>query len=183
MGWEDDHLHRFRLHGREYGVFKLGGIGFTDDPYQVRLHEWQLRPKERFLYEYDFHANWQHQLRLEQILPLPATGRYPCCIGGARQTPPADCAGAAAFLTRRRRYSAWYIQQRLIEIAESLLEHDGDDYEEHLAGLHELRYWYTWERFDHRAINRQLQEYAAGTAAERGLGEEESDETDSACDT
>ena len=86
-------------------------------------------------------------------------------------------------MTRRRRYSAWYIHQRLIEIAESLLEHDGDDYEEHLADLHELRYWTTQERFDRRAINRRLQEYAAGAAAEQELGEEANDETDSACDT
>ena len=86
-------------------------------------------------------------------------------------------------MTRHRRYSIWYIEQRLLEIAESLLEHDGDNYEEQLADLHELRYWATWERFDRRAINRQLQEYAVGAATERGLGEEERNETDRASDT
>jgi hypothetical protein len=38
MGWEDAHLHRFLVHGKEYGVAKLGGVWFADDPQQVALH-------------------------------------------------------------------------------------------------------------------------------------------------
>lgn len=182
MGWGDDHLHRFVLHGKAYGLAQVGGIDFADDPQQVRLRDWHLRPKERFRYEYDFHANWQHQLRLEQILPLPARGPYPRCIGGARQAPPAECNGAAAFLTRRRHYSAGYIQYRVVEILEELLEHREDEYdayEEHLAELRALCYWAKQEQFDRRAINRRLRQYAAGAAPEQWLVEEDTDETES----
>jgi Plasmid pRiA4b ORF-3-like protein len=28
FGWTDFHLHRFRIHGRDYGVHRVGGLGF-----------------------------------------------------------------------------------------------------------------------------------------------------------
>jgi hypothetical protein len=65
MGWDDSHLHRFLIHGRAYGIARDGGLWFRDDPKQIRLSDLHLRIKERFLYEYDFHACWQHQIRLE----------------------------------------------------------------------------------------------------------------------
>src|SRR5438105_10659373 len=85
MGWDDIHLHRFALHGREYGISKPGGLWFDDDSTQVRLSDLHLRLKERFLYEYDFTDYWQHQLRLEQVLPIDPTDPtdftkpYPYC--------------------------------------------------------------------------------------------------------
>src|SRR5215470_9105818 len=32
FGWSDDHLHRFLIHGKLYGVAYLDGITFRDDP-------------------------------------------------------------------------------------------------------------------------------------------------------
>lgn len=32
FGWTGTHLHRFVVHGREYGISYAGGIGFDDDP-------------------------------------------------------------------------------------------------------------------------------------------------------
>ena len=26
MGWSDDHLHQFRIHGKLYGIARIGGI-------------------------------------------------------------------------------------------------------------------------------------------------------------
>ena len=37
LGWSDEHLNRFVIHGREYGVSHDGGIGFDDDPRHVSL--------------------------------------------------------------------------------------------------------------------------------------------------
>jgi hypothetical protein len=53
LGWSDSHLNRFLIQGRECGVAHLGGISFDDDPRRVRLVDLALRPRERFLYEYD----------------------------------------------------------------------------------------------------------------------------------
>ena len=70
MGWFDDHLHQFRIHGKRYGITRMGGISFSDDPESVRLKDLGLRINERFVYEYDFTDAWQHQIRVETILAL-----------------------------------------------------------------------------------------------------------------
>ena len=31
--WSGEHLHRFRLHGKDYGIAYLGGISFDDNPH------------------------------------------------------------------------------------------------------------------------------------------------------
>ena len=70
-------MNRFVIHGREYGVWHDGGIGFRDDPRHVRLANLGLRVRERFLYEYDFTDGWQHDVRVEQILPLDPRQHFP----------------------------------------------------------------------------------------------------------
>ena len=37
MGWDDDHLHRFRIHGRDYGIAYVGGPNFGEDAAAVPL--------------------------------------------------------------------------------------------------------------------------------------------------
>src|SRR5690349_7137973 len=54
MGWQELHLHRFCIHGKDYGIAQPGGILFDDDPTKVALADFRLRTGERFVYEYDF---------------------------------------------------------------------------------------------------------------------------------
>lgn len=77
VGWDDTHLHRFLIHGRAYGTTRDSGLWFSDNPKQIQLSDLHLRIKERFLYKYDFEAFWQHQIRLEKILPFDPTKTYP----------------------------------------------------------------------------------------------------------
>ncbi len=91
MGWEDGHLHRFRIHGRDYSSTSGGAI--ASDPQSVILASFRLRPRERFTYLYDFSARWHHDIRLEQILALDQRRLYPVCIGGKHACPPDDCGG------------------------------------------------------------------------------------------
>ena len=77
MGWTDFHLHQFIIHGKRYGVSRVGGIWFADDPHKVRLCDLQLREKGRFLYEYDFGDLWQHEIRVERKLTLDPKKAYP----------------------------------------------------------------------------------------------------------
>jgi Plasmid pRiA4b ORF-3-like protein len=51
MGWDDDHLHRFRIHGRDYSIAYVGGPSFDEDAAAVRLAQFGFRPTERFHYE------------------------------------------------------------------------------------------------------------------------------------
>jgi hypothetical protein len=67
MGWTDTHLHQFRIQGQRYGIARIGGMGFRDNPAHVRLADLGLRPRECFLYEYDFGDLWQHQIRVDRF--------------------------------------------------------------------------------------------------------------------
>ncbi len=79
FGWSDSHLHRFVIHGKDYGLAYLGGISFTDNPAQVRLSDFRFRHNARFRYEYDFGDLWQHEIRLERTVPVLATVRIRRC--------------------------------------------------------------------------------------------------------
>src|SRR5204863_363300 len=37
FGWTDSYLHRFRIHGRDSGVGRVGGLSFSRDARYVRL--------------------------------------------------------------------------------------------------------------------------------------------------
>jgi hypothetical protein len=52
--WEDMHLHRFEIRGREYGLSREGGVFFDTDARKIRIGDLKLRGMERFTYEYDF---------------------------------------------------------------------------------------------------------------------------------
>src|SRR5215510_5572249 len=93
FGWSDDHLHRFLIHGKQYGVAYLGGPTFRDDPRRVKLSDLGLRVKEKFLYEYDFNDQWRHLIRVEAI----AANRTRSVLSGLRQRQ----AGSAARRLRR----------------------------------------------------------------------------------
>jgi hypothetical protein len=160
FGWTDSHLHRFVIHGKGYGIAYIGGITFRDDPQQVRLANFHFRPNERFAYEYDFGDLWRHEIRLEQILPFEPTQTYPVCTGGARAAPPEECGGPQAFLALRQHFSIVHVAERLVAI----LTKD-DEIDDPQAELETLRYWLAVDRFDRRALNRQLRQDAKTTAA------------------
>src|SRR6266849_7288010 len=166
LGWSDEHLNRFVIHGREYGVWHEGGLGVRDNPRHVRLANLGLRVRERFLDEYDFTDGWQHDVRVEQILPLEPRRYYPVCIGGRRAAPPEDCGGPWAVLELRQHYSAFRIAQRLLELLKPNTvaddrrgdddddgnEHADDDDDHHEELVHLLR-WLRIDCFDRRAAN------------------------------
>jgi hypothetical protein len=181
LGWTDEHLNRFVIHGREYGVWHDGGIGFRDNPRHVRLADLGLRVRQRFLYEYDFTDGWQHDVRVEQIVPLEPGRHYPVCIGGHRAAPPEDCGGPWAFLELRQHYSAFHIAQRLLELLKPVTsgagqddddDDDGrdedafvDDPGDHREELVHLLRWLKIDRFDRRAANRKLAQVTMGGVA------------------
>ena len=157
MGWSDEHLHQFRIHGKRYGIAKIGGISFSDDPDAVRLTDLGLRIKERFYYEYDFTDGWQHEVRVEAILAPDIHRHYPVCIDGRRACPPEDCGGPLRFMMQRQQFSAVHILTHLADIIGT-----GDDPEDHYQEFLELKYWLTAELFDRKEANRRLYDYAHG---------------------
>ena len=76
MGWEDIHLNQFMIRGVPYGVYHSCGMSFSDNPNRVYLRDFQFHINERFVYEYDFFAHWEHEIRLGPVLrtsPFAAT--------------------------------------------------------------------------------------------------------------
>lgn len=126
MGWEDLHLHRFRLHGKDYGISREGGLSFEDDPSQVTLADLKLRAGERFTYEYDMGDGWLHDLVLEQVLPGELRKTYPVCTAGAGDCPPEDCGGPEgyqALIEARSSFTAFEeAREDVLLVAERLLE-------------------------------------------------------------
>src|SRR6185437_3095249 len=92
------------------------------------------------------------------------TGRtYPVCVGGKWGGPPEDCGGPAAFLERRFE-APFRVQEILDEMAEDITARDRDAVDDRLDELHPWREWLRLDRFDRRAVNRRLAQYAAGDA-------------------
>ena len=80
--WDDRNLHRFFIHGKDYGIYHSGGMSFSDDPYQIKLADFKFRKGEKFLSEYDFFNSWKHLLGIEAILSVDPQKHYPLSTGG-----------------------------------------------------------------------------------------------------
>jgi hypothetical protein len=159
FGWGGEHLHRFVIHGTEYGISYLGGPGFRDDARKVRLDELRLRAGERFTYEYNFIAGWGVDLRVEKIQPSEPARGYPRCVGGRRAGPPKDWGGPWAFVEQTQPHLVFTAIVRAAEIISQVLEADENtvfvlgEQRDELASLLPLL---GLERFDRRALNHAL---------------------------
>lgn len=118
--WTGEHLHCFRIQGKDYGIAYLGGLSFDDNPRHVRLSHFRLHPRESFRYDYDFTASWRVNIRLEEILP-PDRRRYvPVCTGGRGAAPGEEYAGASAYLQKLDRHRYEFPFEELGMIAEAM---------------------------------------------------------------
>lgn len=146
FGWGGEHLHRFVIHGREYGISYIGGSGFRDDARSVRLGGLGLRLGERFAYKYNLFAAWEVQLRVERMVQAEPGRTYPLCIGGRRAGPPEEWGGPWDFLERTQPHLVFDGIMHAAEIVRRLLEAAEDDdlasvgvHRDELSGL--VRYW------------------------------------------
>ena len=96
MGWEDYHLHEFRIGDSGYGIRdpKLDEIyGPDHDEQDYRLDQVISHAGMTFRYVYDFGDHWEHEIIVEDILHSD-TGRPPVtCLSGERNGPPEDVGG------------------------------------------------------------------------------------------
>lgn len=102
MGWDDYHLHVFRLKGKHAHKVREIGIPnedrFEDEPeiqagWEVKLAYTFYEVGTIFEYEYDFGDSWVHEITHEGILIREPGVIYPRCVDGARACPPEDCGG------------------------------------------------------------------------------------------
>lgn len=93
MGWEGYHLYQFVVGGMAYGDPRMLEEMEGEDARKATLATLVRGEKSKILYEYDFGDSWDHELRIEKVLPCEAGKRYPVCLTGKRACPPEDCGG------------------------------------------------------------------------------------------
>jgi Plasmid pRiA4b ORF-3-like protein len=139
FSWSGEPMHLFHIHGKDYGTAYAGGISSSNDSRQVRLSDFHLHRRERFLYQYDFTAGWELEIRLENILPFDPARSYPICIGGKRAGPPEHCLGALAYLQWRDQYFRHPPLEDLSLLAEAVRRFLESGDRPSIGGLDELR--------------------------------------------
>jgi hypothetical protein len=101
MGWEDCHMHEFRIGQQRFGkpdpMERAFGGPRTASERTARLFNVLARAGAKAVYTYDFGDSWDHQIVVEKRL-APEPGRaYPACLAGERHGPPEDCGGIPGF--------------------------------------------------------------------------------------
>ena len=96
---------------------------------------------ETIHYEYDFGDGWQHELKIEKVLPPEADARYPRCLAGKRACPPEDCGGVPGY-------------ERMLEILAN--PNPGDEEYEDIAEW--LGGDFDAEAFDLEVVNEELRQ-------------------------
>ena len=92
MGWTDSHLHGFRAGRDSYGVPDPNFPGDFNNERNVRLNK-IADEGDTIIYDYDFGDSWEHDLKIEKLLPPEPGAHYPRCLKGSRACPPEDCGG------------------------------------------------------------------------------------------
>jgi len=104
MGWENCHLHMFRVANEIFMDDEAWAASDDgDEAYETaKTHLSSLvdhyGPKLIIHYEYDFGDNWKHQIRLTGMTNSDPKVRYPRCVGGERACPPEDIGGVHGFI-------------------------------------------------------------------------------------
>ena len=121
MGWKEEHLHKFLIHGVHYGINYPGTGGLMGNAHEIKLSKFGFRERELFSCEYDFNCSWKHQhgdctsclrssvprhqIRVEAILPEESDLILPVCTAGKGNCPPENCGGASEFISLRQQHS------------------------------------------------------------------------------
>jgi hypothetical protein len=96
MGWQNSHLHMFRIADLEYGPVHPEIELETLDEKQFRIGD-LMKTGDLASYEYDFGDGWEHELAVEASAAADTVTVYPACTGGGGACPPEDCGGPGGF--------------------------------------------------------------------------------------
>ena len=82
-GWDDENLHQFHIYGKDYGINYEGGLGYSDNAYQVYLDDFAFDAGDKLSYEYNFFDHWIHDIRIEDIEESVENRELVYCMKGS----------------------------------------------------------------------------------------------------
>jgi Plasmid pRiA4b ORF-3-like protein len=148
LGW-DSLGFIFRVHGQEFNSFRRVSRSKT-------LREFQLRPRETFLYTCGAIDLWEWECRLLDQEPGREGDEAPICLGGRGAAPPEHCGGPTGYrliLKRQKQGEAMYIPVQMEAVIGMLSASDPNE---------PASTWQTLRQALHdgfQSIDRRLQEY------------------------
>jgi hypothetical protein len=77
-------------------VTQYGTTPDDEDEHEFALADVLVEPGDRLRYTYDFGDDWDHDIKLEKVLPPDAAtyaAAVPVCLAGKGACPPEDCGG------------------------------------------------------------------------------------------
>jgi Plasmid pRiA4b ORF-3-like protein len=100
MGWNNSHLHAFRVGDTSYGMQDDDDDDFPDDEIDEQsvtvlqaLHD--LQP---FTFDYDFGDGWEHDVVIEELIHSDTGLKFAVCLDGERACPPDDVGGPGGYV-------------------------------------------------------------------------------------
>ena len=123
MGWQDYHLHAFRIGDETYAAPDPDDeMGYLDET-KFRFGD-LVAGVDRIDYEYDFGDGWEHALVVEARAVAQDGAVYPACVAGEGACPPEDCGGSPGFAEFKAALAGPPSTER-----DELLEWAGGDYD------------------------------------------------------
>ena len=90
MGWEDDHLHEFRIKKERYG-----NDPDSVDESTVCVQDVLAKQGSKAEYVYDFGDHWSHEILVEKTDQSELAP--PICLAGQGACPPENCGGPPGY--------------------------------------------------------------------------------------
>ncbi|MBZ5565786.1 MAG: plasmid pRiA4b ORF-3 family protein [Acidobacteriia bacterium] len=101
MGWDNSHLHEFRIGPKRFGKSdprdRLMGLDPIGNERTTHLFMVLGKVGAKATYTYDFGDSWEHAIVVEKVLPPEPGVPYPVCLGGKLHGPPEDCGGIPGY--------------------------------------------------------------------------------------
>lgn len=97
FGWEDRHLHEWRVGDVTYGLSDEDSWGedLADESTTLLA---TVAPADSVLrYDYDFGDGWEHLVEVVAVTPYDGNVAPVACLAGDRACPPEDCGGPAGY--------------------------------------------------------------------------------------
>lgn len=96
MGWEDRHLHAFRVGDERFGMQFDDFPAGEQDEKTVTVSR-ALTADRPIVYTYDFGDDWRHKIVVQSVSRFPTGLKFAVCVDGDGACPPEDAGGPPGY--------------------------------------------------------------------------------------